>query len=92
MLSSKNSPGSRCESAAWQTDSNQGRFEMKKLVLGITVLLVIALTIGIGVVKFGLVPVNADVPPSSLEMRFIPIAVRASVAHHAEDTQPSRSD
>ena len=58
---------------------------MKKLVLGITVLLGIALMIGFGVFKLGLVPVNADVPPSALEMRFIPIAVHASVAHHAEE-------
>ena len=58
---------------------------MKKLVLGITVLLVIALMIGVGVFKLGLMPVNADVPPSSLETRFIPIAVHASVAKHAED-------
>ena len=58
---------------------------MKKFMLGMTVLLVIALTIGIGAFKFGLLPVNADVPPSGLEMRFIPIAVRASVARHAEE-------
>jgi len=64
---------------------------VKKLVLGITVLLVIALTIGIGAFKFGLLPVNADVPPSGLEMRFIPIAVHASVAHNAEQ-QPNPVD
>jgi mono/diheme cytochrome c family protein len=57
---------------------------MKKLVLGITVLLVIALMIGAGVFKLGLLPVNADVPPSGLETRFIPIVVHASVASHAE--------
>jgi len=61
---------------------------MKKLVLAITVLLVIALMIGVGVFKLGLVPVNADVPPSGLETRFIPIAVHASVANHAEE-QPN---
>ena len=61
---------------------------MKKLVLAITVLLVIALMIGVGVFKLGLVPVNADVPPSGLETRFIPIAVHASVANHA-DEQPN---
>ena len=64
---------------------------MKKLVLGMTVLLVIALTIGISAFKFGLLPVNADVPPSGLEMRFIPIAVHASVARHAEE-QPNPVD
>jgi hypothetical protein len=37
---------------------NQEKFEMKKLVLGITVLLVIALMIGVGVFKLGLIPVN----------------------------------
>ena len=31
---------------------------------------------------------NADVPPSALENRFIPPAVRASVARHA-DEQPN---
>jgi len=48
---------------------------MRKLVLGITVLLVIALMIGVAVFKLGLIPMNADVPPSGLETRFIPIAV-----------------
>src|SRR5690348_5027660 len=61
---------------------------MKKIVLVITVLLGIALMIGVGVFKLGLVPVNADVPPSGLETRFIPIAVHASVAHRAEE-QPN---
>jgi mono/diheme cytochrome c family protein len=61
---------------------------MRKLVLGITVLLVIALMIGVGVFKLGLMPVNADVPPSGLETRFIPMAVHASVANHAEE-QPN---
>ena len=67
---------------------NQGRFEMKKLVFGITVCLVIALMIGVGVFRLGLLPVNADVPPSGLETRFIPIVVHASVASHAEE-QPN---
>ena len=58
---------------------------MRKMVLGVTVLFGIALAIGIGAFKVGLVPVNADVPPSGLEMRFIPIAVHASVAHHADE-------
>jgi len=58
---------------------------MRKLVLVITVLMGIALTIGVGVFKLGLMPVNADVPPSGLETRFIPIAVHASVASHAEE-------
>jgi mono/diheme cytochrome c family protein len=61
---------------------------MRKLVLGITVLLVIALMIGVGVFKLGLMPVNADVPPSGLETRFIPMAVHASVVNHAEE-QPN---
>ena len=61
---------------------------MKKLVLAITVLLVIALMIGVGVFRLGLLPVNADVPPSGLETRFIPIVVHASVASHAEE-QPN---
>ncbi len=61
---------------------------MKRLVLGIVVLSVVALVIGFAVFKLGLVPVNADVPPSSLETRFIPIAVHASVANHAEE-QPN---
>jgi mono/diheme cytochrome c family protein len=61
---------------------------MRKLVLGITALLVIALMIGVGVFKLGMIPMNADVPPSGLETRFIPIAVHASVASHAEE-QPN---
>ena len=51
-------------------------------------LLGIVLAVGVGVFKLGLMPVNADVPPSRLETRFIPIAVRASVVHHAEE-QPN---
>jgi mono/diheme cytochrome c family protein len=61
---------------------------MKKLVMVIIALLGITLTIGVAVFKLGLIPVNADVPPSVLETRFIPIAVHASVSKHAQQ-QPN---
>lgn len=60
----------------------------KKLILGITAVLGVTLVVALGVVKLGLVPVNADVPPSALENRFIPPVVRASVERHAEE-QPN---
>jgi mono/diheme cytochrome c family protein len=58
---------------------------MKKFASAIIVLLFIIFGIGFGVVKLGIVPVNADVPPSALENRFIPPVVRASVERHADE-------
>ena len=61
--------------------------DMKKLASVVIVFLFIIFGIGFGVVKLGILPVNADVPPSALENRFIPPAVRASIERHAEEQQ-----
>src|SRR5260370_31782957 len=58
---------------------------MKKLLLLAIAFLSIAFGVALGVFRYGIVPVNADVPPSALETRFIPAALRASVARRAED-------
>jgi len=55
-------------------------------MLAIAALVLIGFGIGLAVFKFGMVPVNADVPPSALENRFIPAVLRASVARRAEET------
>jgi mono/diheme cytochrome c family protein len=57
---------------------------MKRLVVAIWALILIGFIIGLAVFRFGIVPVNADVPPSALESRFIPAVLHASVAHRAE--------
>jgi mono/diheme cytochrome c family protein len=48
--------------------------------LSLTVILVGALMI-----KMGLVPINADAAPSTLERKIIPLAVRASVARRSSE-------
>ena len=55
----------------------------KKLVSGIVLVTGLLLIAVLGVFRFGFVPVNADVPPSSLEARLIPPILRASVAKRA---------
>jgi len=62
---------------------------MKRLVVAISALILIGFIIGLAVFKFGIVPVNADVPPSALESRFIPAVLHASVAHRAGEFQNS---
>src|SRR5689334_1156842 len=62
---------------------------MKKVVLvAAAAIFLIGSVISVGVMKYGIVPVNADVPPSALEMRIFPAALRASVARRAGE-QPS---
>lgn len=62
---------------------------MKKFLYGVLTALVGALllvtSIGIWVVKKGLVPINADAAPSSLERRILPLAVRASLARRSSE-------
>jgi mono/diheme cytochrome c family protein len=43
----------------------------------------VVMLIGIWMIKMGLAPINADVAPSSLERRILPLAVRASVARRS---------
>lgn len=49
----------------------------------------VAVLIGILVIKMGLVPINADVAPSSLERKILPLAVRASVARRSSELSDS---
>jgi mono/diheme cytochrome c family protein len=63
--------------------------EMKKFVCGGLTALVGAslavMLIGILTIKMGLVPINADAAPSSLERTILPLAVRASVARRSSE-------
>jgi mono/diheme cytochrome c family protein len=43
----------------------------------------VAMLVGILMIKMGLVPINADAAPSSLERKIFPLAVRASVARRS---------
>jgi len=56
------------------------------LYVGLTALggvSLIAILIGLVILKFGLVPINADQAPSNLEKKVLTLAVRASVARHS---------
>jgi mono/diheme cytochrome c family protein len=66
---------------------------MKKGVLvAASAVFLIGSIIAVGVLKYGIVPVNADVPPSALEMQIFPAALRASVARRAgEQPGPAAS-
>src|SRR5215469_1204059 len=63
---------------------------MKKKVLCAGIPGLALLVGGVLVVRLGLLPVNADASPSSLEMRLFPMALRAAVARQAKQIQ-SRS-
>lgn len=64
---------------------------MKQFLYGIISCLVFILTvaaaIAFGITKLGLIPINADTAPSSLEQRLLPTVVRAAVAREAR-SQP----
>jgi mono/diheme cytochrome c family protein len=45
----------------------------------------VVMLVGILMIKMGLVPINADVAPSSLERKILPLAVRASVARRSSE-------
>jgi mono/diheme cytochrome c family protein len=51
----------------------------------LVLILVAGSLIGFGIMKLGMVPINADAAPSSLERTIFPMAVRASVAKHAAE-------
>jgi mono/diheme cytochrome c family protein len=61
----------------------------KTLLAGVVILVVMIGAVGMAL-KLGLVPVNADASPSSLEMRIFPMVLHASVARQAERTVWSR--
>lgn len=64
---------------------------MKQFVYGSISTLAIILTAGIaiviGVTELGLVPINADAVPSSVERRLLPAVVRATVAREARSQE-----
>lgn len=45
----------------------------------------VVMLVGILMIRMGLVPINADVAPSSLERKILPVAVRASVARRSSE-------
>ena len=51
-------------------------------------ILLLAVAIAFGITKLGLVPINADTAPSSLEQRLLPTVVRSTVAREAR-SQPT---
>jgi mono/diheme cytochrome c family protein len=46
-------------------------------------ILVVAIAVAFGITRLGLLPINADTAPSSLEQRLFPAVVRAAVARQA---------
>jgi len=57
------------------------------IISSIVVILAAAVAIAFGITKLGLIPINADAAPSSLEQRLFPTVVRAAVAREAR-SQP----
>jgi mono/diheme cytochrome c family protein len=51
-------------------------------------ILSVAIAVAFGITKLGLIPINADATPSSLEQRLFPTVVRAAVAREAR-SQPN---
>jgi mono/diheme cytochrome c family protein len=63
--------------------------DVRKLLLGAVLMLVILLLSALAVMRLGLMPVNADGTHSSLEARIMPLVLHASIARHASgDTNP----
>lgn len=63
--------------------------DVRKVLLGAVLMLVILLLSALAVMRLGLMPVNADGTHSSLEARIMPLVLRASIARHASaDTNP----
>jgi len=57
--------------------------DVKKVLLGAVLMLVILLLSAFTVMRLGLMPVNADGPHSSLEARIMPGVLHASIVRHA---------
>ena len=63
--------------------------DVRKVLLGAVLMLVILLLSALAVMRLGLVAVNADGTHSSLEARIMPLALRASIVRHASgETNP----
>lgn len=62
---------------------------MRKILLGAVLTLALLLLSALTVIKFGLIPVNADGTHSKLEAKVMPIVLRASIARRAStETNP----
>lgn len=57
--------------------------DVKKVLLGAVLMLVILLLSALTVMRLGLMPVNADGTHSSLEARVMPLVLHASIVRHA---------
>jgi len=57
--------------------------DVRKVLLGAVLMLVILLLAALSVMRLGLMPVNADGTHSSLEARIMPRVLHASIASHA---------
>ncbi len=67
--------------------------DVRKVLLGAVLMLVILLLSALAVMRLGLLPVSADGTHSSLEARIMPLVLRASIARHASgDTNPIAVD
>jgi mono/diheme cytochrome c family protein len=67
--------------------------DVRRVLLGAVLMLVILLLSALAVMRLGLMPVNADGTHSSLEARIMPLVLHASISRHASgDTNPSPVD
>src|SRR6266498_3185992 len=57
--------------------------DVRKVLLGAVLMLVILLLSALAVMRLGLMPVNADGTHSSLEARIMPLVLHASIVRHA---------
>jgi mono/diheme cytochrome c family protein len=63
--------------------------DVRKVLSGAVLMLVILLVSALAVMRLGLMPVNADGTHSSLEARIMPLVLHASIVRHASgDTNP----
>src|ERR1041385_4613324 len=63
--------------------------DVRKVLLGAVLMLVILLLSALAVMRLGLMPVKADGTHSSLEARIMPLVLHASIARQApEDVNP----
>src|SRR5258705_8022590 len=63
--------------------------DVRKVLLGAVLMLVILLLSALAVMRLGLMTVNTDGTHSSVEARIMPLVLHASIARHASgDTNP----
>jgi len=73
-----------------QPDSSElRRKDVRKVLLGAVLTLVILVLAALALMRLGLMPVNADGTHSSLEARVMPLVLHASIVRHASgETNP----